>query len=131
VSEVSVPGRRDTSVEAQSRALGLNIGWTVFSYLLSGMAAYGLIGWLIGRAVGVPMLFPIGMLVGIAISLGFVIWRYGRPAGLGQQESPAGLGQQESNASAGDDNDTKTGMSAAASRRASHRRGIPREEKSR
>jgi len=118
VSEVSVRGRRD-------------IGWTVFSYLLSGMAAYGLIGWLIGRAVGVSMLFPIGMLVGLAISLGFVIWRYGRPAGLGQQESPAGLGQQDSTASAGEDNDTKTGMSAAASRRASHRRGIPREEKSR
>ena len=131
MSEVSVRGRRDTSVEAQSRAQGLNIGWTVFSYLLSGMAAYGLIGWLIGRAVGVSMLFPIGMLVGLAISLGFVIWRYGRPAGLGQQESPAGLGQQESTASAGEDNDTKTGMSAAASRRASHRRGIPREEKSR
>ena len=122
MSEVSVRGRRDTSVEAQSRAQVLNIGWTVFSYLLSGMAAYGLIGWLIGRAVGVSMLFPIGMLVGLAISLGFVIWRYGRPAGLGQQES---------NASAGEDHDTKTGMSAAASRRASHRRGIPREEKSR
>jgi len=122
VSEVSVRGRRDTSVEAQSRAQGLNIGWTVFSYLLSGMAAYGLIGWLIGRAVGVSMLFPIGMLVGLAISLGFVIWRYGRPADLGQREN---------NSSAGEDNDTKTGMSAAASRRASHRRGIPREEKSR
>ena len=122
MSEVSVPGRRDTSVEARSRAQGLNIGWTVFSYLLSGMAAYGLIGWLIGRAVGVSMLFPTGMLVGLAISLGFVIWRYGRPAGLGQQEN---------NSSAGEDNDTKTGMSAAASRRASHRRGIPREEKSR
>ena len=122
MSEVSVRGRRDTSVEAQSRAQGLNIGWTVFSYLLSGMAAYGLIGWLIGRAVGVSMLFPIGMLVGLAISLGFVIWRYGRPAGLGQQDSTA---------NAGEDNDTKTGMSAAASRRASHRRGIPREEKSR
>jgi F0F1-type ATP synthase assembly protein I len=131
VSEVSVRGRRDTSVEAQSRAQGLNIGWTVFSYLLSGMAAYGLIGWLIGRATGVSMLFPIGMLVGLAISLGFVIWRYGRPAGLGQQESPAGLGQQESSASAGEGGDTKTGMSAAASRRVSHRRGIPREEKSR
>ena len=122
MSEVSVRGRRDTSVEAQSRAQGLNIGWTVFSYLLSGMAAYGLIGWLIGRAVGVSMLFPMGMLVGLAISLGFVIWRYGMPAGLGQQEN---------NSSAGEDNDTKTGMSAAASRRASHRRGIPREEKSR
>ena len=113
MSEASVPGRRDTSSEARSRAQGLNIGWTVFSYLLSGMAAYGLIGWLIGRAVHVQMLFPIGMLVGLAISLGFVIWRYGRGA------------------SASEDNDSQTGMNAAASRRASHRRGIPREEKSR
>jgi ATP synthase protein I len=120
VSDVSVRGRphtsrRDTSVEAQSRALGLNIGWTVFSYLLSGMAAYGLIGWLIGRAVHVSMLFPVGMLAGIAISLGFVIWRFGRNASPGADK----------------DNDMETGMSAAASRRASHRRGLPREEKSR
>ena len=106
-------GPRDTSVEAQGRAEGLNIGWTVFSYLLSGMAAYGLIGWLIGRAVHVELLFPIGMLVGLAISIGFIIWRYGRNAG------------------ADGDKDMKTGMSATASRRASHRRGIPREEKSR
>ena len=113
MSDVSTSGRRDTRTEAESRALGLNIGWTVFSYLLSGMAAYGAIGWLVGRAVHIQMLFPIGMLVGIAISLGFVIWRYGRNAG------------------AGGDKDTETGMSAAASRRASHRRGLPREEKSR
>jgi len=113
VSDVSVRGRQDTSAEAEGRALGLNIGWTVFSYLLSGMAAYGLIGWLIGRAVHVELLFPIGMLVGLAISIGFIIWRYGRNAG------------------ADGDKDMKTGMSATASRRASHRRGIPREEKSR
>jgi ATP synthase protein I len=113
VSDVSVRGRRDASPDAEGRALGLNIGWTVFSYLLSGMAAYGLIGWLIGRAVHVELLFPIGMLVGLAISIGFIIWRYGRNAG------------------ADGDKDMKTGMSATASRRASHRRGIPREEKSR
>ena len=113
MSDVSVRGRKDTSAEAEGRAEGLNIGWTVLSYLLSGMAAYGAIGWLVGRAVHVSMLFPIGMLVGLAISLGFVIWRFGR------------------NASANTDKDTETGMSAAASRRASHRRGIPREEKSR
>ena len=113
MSEVSVRGRRDTSPDAEGRALGLNIGWTVFSYLLSGMAAYGLIGWLIGRAVHVELLFPIGMLVGLAISIGFIIWRYGRNAG------------------ADGDKDMKTGMSATAIRRASHRRGIPREEKSR
>jgi ATP synthase protein I len=63
---------------AQGRAEGLNTGWTVFSYLLAGMAAYGIIGWLIGRAVHVPLLFPIGMLVGLGISIGFIIYRYGR-----------------------------------------------------
>jgi ATP synthase protein I len=85
VSHVSVPDRRDTRVtrdirteEAEGRAQGLNTGWTVFSYLLSGMAAYGGIGWLIGRAVHVAVLFPIGMLAGLAIAIGFIIWRYGR-----------------------------------------------------
>ena len=63
---------------AQGRAQGLEVGWTVFSYLLAGMAAYGGIGWLIGRAVHVPLLFPVGMLVGLAISIGYIIHRFGR-----------------------------------------------------
>ena len=62
---------------ARGRAQGLEVGWTVFSYLLSGMAAYGIIGWLIGRAVHAPALFPVGMLIGLAISIGFIIYRYG------------------------------------------------------
>ena len=59
----------------------------MFSYLLSGMAAYGAIGWLIGRAVHVSLLFPIGMLVGLAISIGFIIYRYGMQ-GAGTQPRP-------------------------------------------
>jgi ATP synthase protein I len=110
---MSARDRRDVSPDAAGRAMGLNIGWTVVSYLLSGMAAYGLIGWLVGRAVHVEMLFPIGMLIGLAISIGFIIWRYGRGVAVDG------------------DKDMDTGMSATASRRASHRRGIPREEKSR
>jgi len=74
---------------AQGRAEGLNVGWTVFSYLLSGMAAYGAIGWLIGRAVHVPVLFPVGMLVGLAISIGFIIYRYGVQAANTQPKSSA------------------------------------------
>src|SRR5690349_25124987 len=72
---------------AQGRAEGLNVGWTVFSYLLSGMAAYGVIGWLIGRVVHVPLLFPVGMLVGLAISIGFIIYRYGVQAAKTQPET--------------------------------------------
>jgi len=74
---------------AQGRAEGLNVGWTVFSYLLSGMAAYGVIGWLIGRVVHVPLLFPVGMLVGLAISIGFIIYRYGVQAAKTQPKTSA------------------------------------------
>ena len=63
---------------AEGRAQGLDTGWTVFSYLIGGMLAYGAIGWLIGRAVHVALLFPVGMLIGLAISIGFIIYRYGR-----------------------------------------------------
>ena len=74
---------------AQGRAEGLNVGWTVFSYLLSGMAAYGAIGWLIGRAVHVSLLLPVGMLVGLAISIGFIIYRYGVQAATTQPRTSA------------------------------------------
>jgi F0F1-type ATP synthase assembly protein I len=72
------PGRGGKDTEAANRALGLSTGWNVFSYLIAGMAAYGGIGWLIGRAVHVSLLFPIGMVVGLGISVGWVIYRYGR-----------------------------------------------------
>jgi ATP synthase protein I len=74
---------------AEGRAQGLDIGWTVFSYLLAGMAAYGALGWLIGRAVHVSLLFPMGMLVGLAISIGFIIYRYGRQGAV-TRPSPRG-----------------------------------------
>ena len=70
--------RAQDEAAAQGRAQGLEVGWTVFSYLLAGMAAYGGIGWLIGRAVHVALLFPIGMLVGLGISIGYIIYRFGR-----------------------------------------------------
>ena len=78
---------------AQGRAQGLEVGWTVFSYLLAGMAAYGAIGWLIGRAVHVPALFPIGMLIGLAISIGFIIYRYGRHGAVAQPKKHKGSGR--------------------------------------
>ena len=74
---------------AEGRAQGLNVGWTVFSYLLAGMAAYGIIGWLVSRAVHVSLLFPIGMLVGLAISISFVIYRYGVQAAATQPKTSA------------------------------------------
>ena len=63
--------------------LTMGTGWTIFSYLIAGMLAYGGIGWLIGHFTRISLLFPIGMLVGLAISVGWIIYRYGRPHELG------------------------------------------------
>jgi F0F1-type ATP synthase assembly protein I len=57
---------------------GVNIGWTIFGYLISGMLVYGGLGWLIGHWTGHPLIFPLGMLAGLAFSVWLVIYRYGR-----------------------------------------------------
>jgi ATP synthase protein I len=56
-----------------------NAGWSVFSYLLAGMAFYGLIGWLVSRATHIGILFPLGMIVGLILAIVLIIFRYGRP----------------------------------------------------
>ena len=56
-----------------------NPGWTVFSYLLTGMIFYGGVGWAIGHwALHSPLWFPLGMVVGLALSIVLVILRFGR-----------------------------------------------------
>jgi ATP synthase protein I len=55
-----------------------NIPWSIFSYMLSGMFVYGGLGWLIGHWTHHPLIFPLGMLFGLAVSIGLVIHRYGR-----------------------------------------------------
>jgi len=62
----------------QQPAVGRGTGWEILSYLLAGMTVYGGIGWVIGHFTHLQMLFPIGMLVGLAISLGWIVYRYGR-----------------------------------------------------
>jgi ATP synthase protein I len=59
--------------------LSMGTGWTIFSYLIAGMLAYGGIGALIGHFTHIALLFPIGMLIGLAISIGWIIYKYGRP----------------------------------------------------
>jgi len=53
-------------------------GWTYFSYLVGGMLLYGGIGWLIGRWTGLPVLFPVGMLTGLALAIAMIIFRVTR-----------------------------------------------------
>jgi ATP synthase protein I len=53
-------------------------GWRVFSSMIAGMVFYGGLGWLIGHWTRIPILFPLGMILGIVLSVLLVIFRYTR-----------------------------------------------------
>lgn len=53
-------------------------GWAVFSYLVSGMIVYGLIGWLASRAAHTAIYFPLGMVTGLILAIVLIIYRYRR-----------------------------------------------------
>ena len=83
----SAPSDRGGSRGGQSPASGRppetapvedNAGWSIFSYLIAGMVAYGLIGWLVAWLTHVPVLLPLGALVGLVFAIGGVVWKYGR-----------------------------------------------------
>jgi F0F1-type ATP synthase assembly protein I len=57
---------------------GQNEAWSVFSYLISGMAVYGGIGWIAGRLTHLSFLFPVGMLIGLILGIVLILYRYGR-----------------------------------------------------
>jgi ATP synthase protein I len=60
-------------------AEGENPGWTVFSYLLGGMAFYGAVGWAIGHwVIHSALCFPLGMVAGLALSIVLIVLRFGR-----------------------------------------------------
>jgi ATP synthase protein I len=55
-----------------------NQGWSIFSYLIAGMVAYGLLGWLLAWVTHIPVLLPLGALLGLVFAIGGVVWKYGR-----------------------------------------------------
>jgi hypothetical protein len=78
---------RETSVVQASGAVKVkrrsgpppdNAGWTIFSYLLSGMLVYGLLGWLLATLTHISLLIPLGALAGLLVAIGGIVYKYGR-----------------------------------------------------
>ena len=55
-----------------------NAGWTIFSYLISGMLAYGLLGWLLATLTHFRLLIPLGALAGLLVAIGGIVYKFGR-----------------------------------------------------
>jgi ATP synthase protein I len=53
-------------------------GWQILSYMLGGMILYGGVGWLVARWTGIALLFPLGMILGIGLSVALIIFRFTR-----------------------------------------------------
>jgi ATP synthase protein I len=53
-------------------------GWRILSYMLGGMILYGAIGWLVARWTGIAVLFPIGMILGVGLSVLLIVFRVSR-----------------------------------------------------
>ena len=51
--------------------------WNVVSYLISGPVMFGGIGWALDRWLEYGFFVPVGILVGMAVSLYLVWFRYG------------------------------------------------------
>ena len=66
---------------------GMNLGMQVLSYLISGVALYGFLGWLGDHFLGTSFLLPVGIVAGAALGCYIVIRRFGAI-----EEVPTGSG---------------------------------------
>jgi len=71
-------GNETTGTQTTGTGSQENAGWTVFSYLIAGMAAYGLLGWLLAAVTHTPVLLPLGAIAGLVVAIGGVVYKYGR-----------------------------------------------------
>jgi ATP synthase protein I len=57
---------------------GSEMAWTIIGLLLSGVLAWGGIGWLIDRWAGTKLFLPIGIVVGAIGAFYLIYKRYGQ-----------------------------------------------------
>lgn len=47
--------------------------WHAFSYLVTGVGMYGLVGWLVDRWLGTSFLLPVGIVLGAGLGI-YLTW---------------------------------------------------------
>ena len=59
----------------REQSAGLNQAMRVLSYLIAGVAFYGILGWLGDRLLGTGFLLPVGIILGAGLAV-YLIFRY-------------------------------------------------------
>ena len=68
---------------------GAETGYAVIGTMISGMAVWGGVGWLLDRWLDIVVFFPVGIIFGMAVAIYLVVARYGAapPAAGGKRTS--------------------------------------------
>ena len=73
------------------------MGWSVTGTLLSGMAVWGGVGWLLDRWLDIRLFAPIGIILGMAVAIYVVVVKYGAAdplPGSRSSHTPGGRGSR-------------------------------------
>lgn len=84
------PARRDVGPRPTRQARqgsGAETGYAVIGTLISGMAVWGGVGWLLDQWWDTRVFFPVGIILGISVAIYLVVARYGAvPPAPGEQQ---------------------------------------------
>jgi F0F1-type ATP synthase assembly protein I len=58
---------------------GADTGWSIIGTMLSGMAVWGGAGWLLDWWLDIKVFLPVGIILGMAVSIYMVVVKYGGP----------------------------------------------------
>lgn len=61
--------------------------WHAFGYLVSGVAIYGVLGWLADQWLGTPFLVAVGILLGAGLGIYMTFARFNRDESAAHRES--------------------------------------------
>jgi F0F1-type ATP synthase assembly protein I len=56
---------------------GADTGWAIVGTMLSGMAVWGGVGWLLDWWLDIKVFLPVGIILGMAVSIYMVVVRFG------------------------------------------------------
>ena len=85
-------GRGEPRLARSVKSAGMDLGMRVLSYLIAGVAFYGLLGWLGDHFLGTGFLLPTGIVAGAALGCYVVIRRFGalaEPVATASKAPPA------------------------------------------
>lgn len=68
---------RPRPASAARQGSGVETGYAVIGTLISGMAVWGGVGWLLDHWLDTRVFFPVGIILGTAVAIYLVVARYG------------------------------------------------------